>query len=88
MRRNDPELLELGRLQRLFGGSSAHQKMIGADALGIFDQAQSARRVRLRVAINEQSIDLRCREGRGQIDSGRSFPHAALLVGNRDDTSH
>src|SRR6201993_3525511 len=37
VRRYDPELLKLRRLQRLFGRSSAHQKMVGTDALGIFD---------------------------------------------------
>src|ERR1039458_4601824 len=62
--------------------------MIGADSFRILDQAQPARGVRLRIAIDQQRINLRCCNGRGQIDGSRSLAHAALLIGNRDDASH
>ena len=45
MRRNQPELLELCREQRLVTSRGPHQQMIGADAFRILREAQAARGV-------------------------------------------
>src|ERR1700692_1671458 len=62
--------------------------MISRHALGIFDQPQAAGGIRLRIAINDESVDFGRRKGRSKVDGGRSFAHAALLIGNSDNASH
>ena len=57
---NDPELLEHSRLQRFFRAGCAHEQMVCADAFGIFDQAQAAGGIRLRVAVYEERVDFCC----------------------------
>ena len=65
VRRNQPQLFELSREQRLLSRSRTHQQMIGADAVRILDESQAARGVRLRIAVDQQRVDFRSREGRG-----------------------
>src|SRR5581483_5588751 len=88
VRWNDPELLHLGREDDLIRGGDLHDEIVGAASIRIFGKAQSAGGVGLRITIDQQAIDFRRSKGRGQVDSGRSFPHAALLVGYRDYASH
>src|SRR5271156_2143659 len=88
MRWDEPELIELRLLQGLSCAGLGHQEMIGAESLGIFDQAESAGGIRLRIAIDQQRVYFCRGNGRGQINGSRSLAHAALLVGNRDDASH
>ena len=88
MRRNEPELLQFGREQRFLSRRILHQQVIRADAFRILHEAQAAGGVRLRVAIDEQSIHFGSRERRSQVDSGRGLAYAALLVGNSNNASH
>ena len=60
--RNNPELLKLRRQQSFLSRAFAHEQMIGADSFRVFDQAEAAGGVRLRIAVNEQSIHLCCGE--------------------------
>src|ERR1700748_3545310 len=62
--------------------------MIRADPVGVLGEAQAAGGIRLRIAIDQQRVDLGGCERGSQIDGSRSLPHAALLIGNSDDTSH
>ena len=64
------------------------KKMIGADPLGILGEAESAGSIRLRIAINQQRVHFSGRKRSGKIDGSRGLAHAALLIGNSDDTSH
>ena len=83
-----PQLFKLSRLHRLFCRGRAHQQMICRDALRVSGQAQSAGCIRLRIAVHKQGVDFGRRKRCGQIDGGRSFPDAALLVGYGNDASH
>jgi len=88
MRGNDPQLFKLGQLQRLFGGGDAHYHVVDADAVRVLYESQAAGRIRLRVAIYEESIDFgSCKRG-GKVDGSRSLTDATLLIGDRDDASH
>jgi len=42
------KLLEFGLKQRLFGRRVPHQQMVGADPVGVLDEAQAAGGIRLR----------------------------------------
>ena len=87
-RRNDPQLLQLRQHQRLLRRRQAHQHIVRIDALRILLKPKPASSIRLRIAVDQKAINFRSRNGRGQIDSGRGFTHATLLVGDSDDSSH
>jgi hypothetical protein len=50
--------------------------------------ADTARRVALRVGVDEQRALLGDGERGGEIDRRRRLADAALLIGNRDDSGH
>jgi hypothetical protein len=56
-----------------------------ADAIAL--DTDAARRVALRIGVDEQGLALSCGEGRSEVDGGRCLTDAALLVGDRDYTT-
>src|SRR5437762_1596135 len=75
-------------LKRLVGASDTHDHIVGADAVRIFPQANSAGCVRLRIAIHEQRVDLGGRKRSRKVDRSGRLADATLLVGNSDNASH
>ena len=65
--------------------------MVGQDVVEvrIVDlDPQPPGRVSLGITVDDQYPALHCRHGGPQVDCGRGFPHAALLIGNGQDSSH
>jgi hypothetical protein len=50
--------------------------------------SDSASRISLRIAVDQERTLLCGRETRGEVHSGRRFPNTALLVRDRYDTRH
>src|ERR1700723_2267472 len=88
MRRDQPQLLELGKLERLLTRRRPHQDVINADPLRILNQAEAAAGIRLGIAIDEQSINLSSRKRSSQVDGSGSLSDPTLLVSNSNHTSH
>jgi len=61
VRRQDEKPFESGGLQRAQRVAFPHQQLVGAVSFGIFGKADPARRVRLRIAIYKERIEV----GRG-----------------------
>src|SRR5436309_14853332 len=62
--------------------------MVCIQSFRVFDQAEAAGRVRLRIAVNQRRIHFAGGEVGGQVDGSRSLPDATLLIGYGDDASH
>src|SRR5215472_14059563 len=88
VRRDQTEPVQLGGEDGLGCIDFPHQEVVGAEAIRVAREAETAGRVRLRIAVNEQGPDLSGGKGRGQVDSGGGLAHSALLIGNGDDASH
>ena len=84
--RDDFEPVEGGLLDLVEQRALAEQRLVAACALGLL-QAQTAGGVGLRVEVEQQHALPHCGEAGGEVDGGGGFPHAALLVGDRDDGS-
>src|SRR5262249_19791442 len=81
-------MLELSFLQSRERVAFANQQLVSAVTVWIFGESEAAGGIRLWIAINEKRIELGgCERGR-QIDGGRSFPDATLLIGNGDNSGH
>ena len=66
-------------------GIVRHQRAVGAALAGATLQADAAREVGLRIHVDEQDALFGQRERRAEIDGGRGFGDAALLIGDGDD---
>jgi len=72
-----------------FGIPAIHEHVIDRDPLvGSRRKAESARRVPLRIQIDDQCPSLGHRDSGAQIYGGRGLTHAALLVGDGNDAGH
>ncbi len=88
VRRDDGEVLEFGGLESLLGGEFAHQDLVGVGAVGVAQEAEAAGSVGLGVAVDQEGWGLVRGERRGEVDGGGRLADSALLVGDRDDSSH
>ena len=70
------------------GRDLAHDDLVGAVAVGIAEEAETAGGVGLGVAIDQQRARAEGGERRRQVDGGRGLADSALLVGDCDDASH
>ena len=65
VRRKQPQVLKLGRLQRAQCLALADEHFVGTVSIGILRQAQTASRIRLRVTVHQQRVQFggsqRCR---------------------------
>ena len=88
VRRDDGEEVEGGRVKSVGGGELAHEDLVGAGAVGIAEEAEAAGGVGLGVAVDQQSWGAMRGERGGEIDGGGRLADSALLVGDRNDSSH
>ncbi len=86
--RHDVEPGELGRVRELGDARLPEEELIAAAVDGTGRDAEPRGRVRLRIEIDHEHTLLGDDETRGQVDRGRGFTHATLLVGNGDDSTH
>ena len=57
-----------------------------ADAIAL--DTNAARRVRLRVRVNQERLALRRREGGGEVHRSGGLADPTLLIGDRDNSGH
>src|SRR5579864_3456099 len=62
--------------------------MVGAEPIRITGEAESTSGIGLRIAVNQEYLDLGGSKGGSQVDSGCGFANSAFLVCNRYYTSH
>jgi len=87
VRRNEVESLEGGFLDKLHERDVEHKGVVEGAARGIFGEAEASRGVGLGVAIYDQSPHVAIGQCSAQIDGSSGLSHAALLIGNSDDSS-
>jgi hypothetical protein len=85
---SEEETVELGRQDNPGERGFLDDDVVDARAVLVRADAQSARRVRLRIDVDEKGSLLGDRQPGGQVDSRRGLPDSALLVGDRDDSGH
>src|SRR4029079_14094313 len=74
---------------RRIEGRVALERAVYRAARGLLPtQPDAACRVALRIEVDEQHLLVGERERGREIDGGRGLPYPALLIGNRDDSSH
>ena len=73
---------------RLRERGAIDERLVKRVANAIAFDADAARRVALRIRIDEQRFPLSGREGGREVHSGRRFADAALLVRDGDYTRH
>src|SRR5204862_7645303 len=85
VRRQQEQVLKISFLQSRGRVTFANQNFVGAVAVRIFGETKAAGGVRLRIAIDQQRVQFSGRKRGCEVDGGRSFPDATLLVGNSDN---
>src|ERR1700676_3176867 len=88
MRRNNKKMLEFGLLQCGRSIAFSDQQFVSAISLGVFAKTDPAGRVRLRITIDKQRIQLSRGERSRKIYGSRSFPDATFLIGDSDNSCH
>jgi hypothetical protein len=66
----------------------SQENVIGCPLERIGFDSRSARRIALRIAIDQQSASLGDGEAGCEVYGSCGLPHPALLIGNRDDSGH
>ncbi len=79
--------MDVGK-SRLCEGGAIDEGLVQRVPNAIALDADAARRIALRVRIDEQRFPLSGREGGREVHSGRRFADAALLVRDCDYTRH
>lgn len=81
---NEPEVISASGNDAVFQGAVAEQRFVNAQTLhGVV--AESAGGVGLRIEIDEEHAVASGSDGGGEVDGGRRFSDAALLVCHCDD---
>src|ERR1035441_10050803 len=65
----------------------AKQDVVEAGFVGVFGDTGPAGGIALRVGVHHQDPYVVGCQGSGEVDGGRGFPDAALLVGNSEDSA-
>ncbi len=86
--RDDGEEVELGGLESVGSSEVAHQDLVGVGTVRVAEEAEAAGSVGLWVAVDQEGWGLVRGERGGEVDGGGRLADAALLVGDRDDSSH
>ncbi len=82
-------MVELDLSQDRIGQSAlADNRVVYRAADALAGDAHAARRVPLRIAVDEQRPLLRDRKARGEVYGGGRFTDSALLIGNGNDAAH
>ena len=85
----DVEMLELNSpLNDLVERGSAEEHIVNSLFVPVTYETDSARRIALRIAVNEQGPLLGYGQARCKIDGCGGLTYPALLVGDRDDFCH
>jgi hypothetical protein len=87
-RRHDVQVRDHSRQGGIADCSFTGEHVIGRKAPVAPVDSEPGRRIALWIAINDQNGLAGCREGGPEIDGGRRFSNAALLVGDGQDPSH
>ena len=86
--RDDGQTLGCGRHDAILGVAAVHQDRMDGPLDGDAGEAQTARRVGLRVEVHDEGPAAGQGEVAGEIDHRRGLAHAAFLVGAGDDLAH
>jgi hypothetical protein len=78
----------IGVLQSLTQGTLTQQDLAHGCRPILGRQTATDRRITLRIHVDQKHSLARQGQGRRQIDGGRGFPHAALLIGDCDYAAH
>ncbi len=84
--------VEVGKVHvgepRIGEGTAIEQRVVQGVADAVALDADAARRVRLRISVDQQRLTLGGGERRGEVHCRRRLSDAALLVGDCDDARH
>jgi len=80
---DEGQVVEFGRLEGRFGGGLLHEEVVGAEAVGILGESETAAGVGLRIAIDEKSFDAEGGGTGGEVDGGGGLTDTAFLVRDR-----
>src|SRR5262249_50217367 len=87
-RGDDLEEPELGGMDEIGQRTVSEEGVVHGPVEDISLQAETASGVSLGIHVDQEDLPLRRRETRGEVDGGGRLSHAALLVGDADDTPH
>src|SRR6185503_10636012 len=88
LRRDDAEEWELSREGRLTQRQAVQQDVVyRLPGLGLVD-AETGRRITLRIEINQDGTPLRQRQSSSEVHGGGGLSHAALLIDDCDHSGH
>src|SRR6185312_17032375 len=85
---NDEESFDFGGQGRFSQAAFTRQDVISGFPLVVARKAIAASRVRLRVAVDQKGLQTFQRQSSRKVDRRRGFAHAALLIHNRQNSSH
>src|ERR1035441_3805258 len=83
----DVQAFEAGGAYGVPGLGVAEQDVVEAGFVGVFGDTEPAGGVALWVGVPHQDRYIVGCQGSGEVDGGRGFPDAALLVGNSEDSA-
>src|ERR1039457_3466113 len=84
---DDVQAFESGGADGVPGVGVAQQDVVEAGFVGVLGDTETAGGIALWVGVHHQDPYVVGCQGSGEVDGGRGFPDAALLVGNSEDSA-